>query len=148
MDSLRFTQAVESCEEWLKLDDAGRVNAHYADILLLKSDVKLMEILTTVNHFSQLVVLSADFNDGRIFSIGRQLRFSGYRGQLTLVGGILRDQFFALKSCGYDDVLVLQDFQESPIVDLELAQSLDSYQPSLFSKLDKVVAAGNYPWQK
>ncbi|MFT5221483.1 MAG: hypothetical protein ACI9LO_003203 [Planctomycetota bacterium] len=148
MDSLRFTQAVVSSDEWLRRDDAGRVNGHYADILVLKSDLKLIEILTSVNHFSQLVVLSTDFNDGRIFSIGRQLRLSGYQGHLTLVGAILPDQFFALKSCDYDDVLVLQDFQGSPIVDLELAQSLDSYQPSLFSKLEKVVAAGNNPWQK
>lgn len=43
-----------------------------------------------------------DFTDGRGFSIARELRDLGYRGELRARGHILPDQVHFLRRCGFD----------------------------------------------
>lgn len=42
------------------------------------------------------------FTDGRGYSLARDLRRLGYRGELRAIGEVLRDQLLFLEQCGFD----------------------------------------------
>lgn len=46
-------------------------------------------------HFPQ-------FTDGRGYTLARELRRLGFRGELRALGQVLRDQLFFLEQCGFD----------------------------------------------
>ncbi len=58
-----------------------------------------------------LVVLNfPGFNDGRSYSLARQLRLDGYRGELRAEGNVLPDQLQFLRQVGFDSFLVTDRF--------------------------------------
>jgi uncharacterized protein (DUF934 family) len=99
--------------------------------------------ICTLNLFERIVVTSNDFNDGRFFSIGRQIRLLGYRGRLTVVGNVLPDQYTALRSCGFDDALICEDFAIGGIVVLDKALALAGVEYPVRRNLEHHTEAGN-----
>ncbi len=78
-----------------------------------------------------IVVPFPAFNDGRAYSIARQLRLDGYRGELRATGNILPDQAQLMHQVGIDafevsDRFTLEDWQKAS------RQMSLSYQRGLF----------------
>lgn len=46
------------------------------------------------------------FNDGRGFTLGRQLRRLGYTGRLQAIGHVLADQYAMARRSGFDEVAI------------------------------------------
>lgn len=49
-----------------------------------------------------LAIHFPSFTDGRGYSLARDLRRLGYRGELRAIGEVLRDQLFFLERCGFN----------------------------------------------
>jgi uncharacterized protein (DUF934 family) len=70
----------------------------------------LIEEIEDINAFPLLAVRVGKFADGRIFSIGSQLRTKfKYKNILRAFGDVLRDQLFFLKRTGFDSYLIRED---------------------------------------
>ena len=60
---------------------------------------------TLVGRLDQLTLIRVAFpafNDGRAFTIARQLRMLGYTGQLLALGPVIADQYAMLRRVGFD----------------------------------------------
>ena len=63
-----------------------------------------------INAFPILAIRVDKFADGRIFSIGSQLRTKfKYKNIMRAFGDVLRDQLFFLKRTGFDSYLIRED---------------------------------------
>jgi len=145
MPSFEFSENTVSLEEWNDLDDAAKRNRFVSRVLVVASNSRVENLAREFSRFDRIVVTSSNFNDGRIFSIGRQLRLLGFAGRLTVVGDILPDQFSALISCGFDDVLSLDSDTIGAAVDLDQTSSLASVCGQLNGNRESVLTAGNKP---
>jgi len=145
MPSFEFSENTVSLEEWNDLDDAAKRDRFVSRVLVVASNSRVENLAREFSRFDRIVVTSSNFNDGRIFSIGRQLRLLGFAGRLTVVGDILPDQFSALISCGFDDVLSLDSGTIGAAVDLDQTSSLASVCGQLNGNRESVLTAGNKP---
>ena len=145
MPSFDFFENTVSLDEWNGLDEAAKRDRFVSKILIVASKSRVENLAGEFSCFDRIVVTSSDFNDGRIFSIGRQLRLLGFSGRLTVVGDILPDQFSALISCGFDDVLSLDSDTIDAAVDLDQSSSLASVCRQLNGNRESVLSAGNKP---
>jgi uncharacterized protein (DUF934 family) len=55
-----------------------------------------------LDQLTQIRVAFPAFNDGRAFTIARQLRMLGYTGQLLAFGPVIADQYAMLRRVGFD----------------------------------------------
>ena len=145
MPSFDFSENTISLDEWNGLDEASKCDRFVSKVLIVASNSRVENLAREFNRFDRIVVTSSDFNDGRIFSIGRQLRLLGFAGCLTVIGDILPDQFSALISCGFDDVLSLDTDSIDAVVDLDHSSSLASVCRQLNGNRESVLTAGNKP---
>ena len=145
MPDFEFSDNTVTLGAWNDLDDAAPHDRFVSRVLVVASNSRVENLAREFSRFEQIVVTSSDFNDGRIFSIGRQLRLLGFAGRLTVVGDILPDQFSALKSCGFDDVLSLDTDTIDAVVDLDQSSSLASVCRQLNGNRESVLTAGNKP---
>lgn len=143
MRGFDFSENTVSLDEWNGLDEASKRARSVSKVLIVAPNSRVENLAGEFSRFDRVVVTSSDFNDGRIFSIGRQLRLLGFAGRLTVVGDILPDQFSALKSCGFDDVLSLDTDTIDAVVDLEQSSSLASVRGQLNGNRESVLTAGN-----
>ena len=68
---------------------------------------KYIELIGDLNDLPLIAVNVEKFADGRIFSIGNQLRNKyNFENELRAIGDILRDQIFFLKRSGFNSYLV------------------------------------------
>ena len=145
MPSFQFSENTVSLDEWNDFDDAAKRHRFVSRVLVVASNSRVENLAGEFSRFDRIVVTSSDFNDGRIFSIGRQLRLLEFAGRLTVVGDILPDQFSALISCGFDDVLSLDNDTIDAAVDLDQTSSLASVCGQLNGNWESVLTAGNKP---
>ena len=145
MPSFDFSENTVSLDEWNGLDDTAKRDRFVSRVLVVAANSRVENLASESGRFNRIVVTSSDFNDGRIFSIGRQLRLLGFAGRLTVVGDILPDQFSALISCGFDDVLSFDSSTINGVVDLDLTSSLISVCGQLNGNRESVLTAGNKP---
>jgi uncharacterized protein (DUF934 family) len=145
MPSFEFSENTISLDEWNDLDDAAKRDQFVSKVLVVAANSRVENLAGEFSRFDRIVVTSSDFNDGRIFSIGRQLRLLGFAGRLTVVGDILPDQFSALISCGFDDVLSLDNDTIDIAVDLDQTSPLVSVCGQLNGNRESVLTAGNKP---
>jgi uncharacterized protein (DUF934 family) len=145
MPDFDFSENTITLEQWNVLDDVARRDRFVARILVVASISRVENLAGEFDKFERIVVTSRDFNDGRIFSIGRQLRLLGYTGRLTVVGDILPDQFSALISCGFDDALSLDSATIDAVVDLDQTASLAVVSGQLSNNRASALTAGNKP---
>jgi uncharacterized protein (DUF934 family) len=69
-----------------------------------------IEEIEDINAFPIFAIRLGKFADGRIFSIGSQLRTKfKYKNILRAFGDVLRDQLFFLKRTGFDSYLIRED---------------------------------------
>jgi len=83
--------------------------------LLLTVSDSAEALPTDLSRIPLIVFESADFNDGRLFSIGRALRQAGFSGELRVSGDFLPDQLQYLSRCGFDSFEVPDTWAESDI---------------------------------
>lgn len=145
MPSFEFSENTVSLDEWNDLDEAAKRDRFVSKVLVVASNSRVENLAREFSRFDCIVVTSSNFNDGRIFSIGRQLRLLGFAGSLTVVGDVLPDQFSALISCGFDDVLSLDSSTFDGVVDLDHTSLLASVCGQLNGTRESVLTAGNKP---
>lgn len=72
------------------------------------------EIRDDLEHFAVVALDFPTFADGRSYSNARRLRDRfNYTGEVRATGEILRDQYLALKRCGFDALVVRQGETEA-----------------------------------
>jgi len=145
MPNFEFSENTVSLDEWNDLDDAAKRDRFVSKVLVVASNSRVENLAGEFSRFERIVVTSSNFNDGRIFSIGRQLRLLEFAGRLTVVGDILPDQFSALISCGFDDVLSLDNDTIDTAVDLDQTSPLVSVCGQLNGNRESVLTAVNKP---
>lgn len=71
---------------------------------------KFTKILGDLNNFPVIAIHVEKFADGRIFSIGNQLRNKyNFKNELRAFGDVLRDQIYFLKRSGFTSFLIRKD---------------------------------------
>ena len=143
MPDFKFSENTVTLDEWNDLDDAAKRDRFVSRVLVVAANTRVESLAREFSSFERIVVTSSDFNDGRIFSIGRQLRLLGFAGRLTVVGDILPDQFSALISCGFDDVSSLDNSTFDGVVDLDHTSLLASVCGPLNGNRESVLSAAN-----
>ena len=112
-------------------------------VLVVAADSPLDVLAGPLDSFERIVITSTDFNDGRFFSLARYIRLRAYRGRLTIVGNILPDQYTALRSCGFDDVLAIENFAIGQVIALDKALSLGEADEPVTRSREHQSTAGN-----
>ncbi len=130
MDKLNFSENTVTIGDWHTIGHDFDDDSLLPGILVVSADSPIELLAGPLNKFDRIVITSIDFNDGRIFSLGRQARTLGYNGILTVVGDILPDQFPSLHNCGFDNVLVISNFAANESIDLSQADSLGKVEES------------------
>ncbi len=142
MDNLEFSETTITAGEWYELARNDAINELTARVLVVATDSALEFLAGPLNRVERIVVTSGDFNDGRFFSIGRQIRLNGYSRHLTVIGNILPDQYTALRFCGFDDVLILDDVSATRVVALDKALALPAVLDPVTQQLEPLTATG------
>ena len=71
---------------------------------------KFIGAIGDLNNFPLIAIHVEKFADGRIFSIGNQLRNKyNFKNELRAFGDVLRDQIFFLKRSGFNSYLIRKD---------------------------------------
>lgn len=92
------------------------------------------EALSTFLPKLQLIVLSFPaFNDGRAYSLARQLRQMGYRGELRATGNVLPDQLQFMLQVGFDTFEIGERFTLATWQQASRLMSL-AYQRGLYRR--------------
>jgi uncharacterized protein (DUF934 family) len=84
-------------------------------------------------RLSVIVLPFPAFNDGRAYSIARQLREMGYRGELRAIGNVLPDQLQLMLQVGFDTFDIGERFPLSVWQQASKQMSL-AYQRGLFRR--------------
>ena len=143
MDNIDFSDRTIAANEWQQVDSDSENDELDSRVLVVAADSPLEFLAGPLDRLERIVVTSSDFNDGRFFSIGRQIRLLGYRGRLTVAGNVLPDQFTALRSCGFDDALILDNFTSARGVALDQAHTLAPAGGSVTRKRKRKISTGN-----
>ena len=128
--------------QWYELASSDVDHEPTTGVIVVATDSTLEFLAGPLNLAERIVVMSDDFNDGRFFSIGRQIRQHGYRRRLTLAGDILPDQYTALRFCGFDDVLILANGSTSTVVVLDNAFALTEVSDPVLPKPEPFTLSG------
>ncbi len=128
MDSFNFSENIITIGDWYKFFHDDEKAEIQIKILVISADSPTNCLIGPFNKLDRIVITSIDFNDGRIFSLGKFIRFLGYTGKLTVVGDVLPDQYSSLLACGIDSVLVLDNFASHKTVNLDRAITLINHR--------------------
>ena len=90
-------------------------------------------LATFLPRLSVIVLPFPAFNDGRAYSIARQLRQMGYRGELRATGNVLPDQLQLMLQVGFDAFEVTERFPLEVWQKASRQMSL-AYQRGLFRR--------------
>jgi uncharacterized protein (DUF934 family) len=90
-------------------------------------------VATFLPRLSAVVLSFPSFNDGRAYSIARQIREFGYRGELRASGNVLPDQYQFMLQVGFDTFEISDRFPLSRWQAAARQMSL-SYQRGLFRR--------------
>ena len=101
----------------------------------LDGNAKIEEIVESLLDLPLIAIKFPTFSDGRGFSLARLLRERyQYTGELRAIGGIIRDQLYLLRRCGFNA------FQFAEGVDLsEAAKSLDDFSEAYQVATDQTI---------
>ena len=100
-------------------------------------NVDRAEALSTFLPRLQLIVLPFPaFNDGRAYSLARQLRQMGYRGELRATGNVLPDQLQFMLQVGFDTFEIGERFPLAAWQQASKPMSL-AYQRGLYRRNDE-----------
>jgi uncharacterized protein (DUF934 family) len=68
----------------------------------LENTVNVQNLTPYISQLALIILPFPAFNDGRAYSIARQLRLDGYRGELRATGNVLPDQVQFMHQVGID----------------------------------------------
>lgn len=88
--------AILSLDQWLEASGTDLATVE------LQADQPPTPLLAQLDKLQLVCVRFGSFMDGRGFSYARELRDSGYTGELRAVGGFIPDQLLYLRRCGFD----------------------------------------------
>ena len=88
---------------------------------------------TFLPKLSVIVLPFPAFNDGRAYSIARQIRQMGYRGELRATGNVLPDQLQFMLQVGFDTFEIGERFP-LPVWQAASKQMSLAYQRGLFQR--------------
>ncbi|MDP3548055.1 MAG: DUF934 domain-containing protein [Phreatobacter sp.] len=74
--------------------------------LEIANTARLPDIRPHLGQLDLVAIAFPAFNDGRAFSLARQVREAGFKGAVRAVGPVIADQFTHLVACGFDEVEV------------------------------------------
>ena len=78
-----------------------------SDMVVVPADIKTRNWMEALTPEHRVFIYTGHFDDGRIFSLGRQVRIAGFEGSLIAVGEFLPDQLDSLARCGFNHYLPL-----------------------------------------
>jgi len=118
-----YARLLKEWEQLVKHD--GRLGAVFPN-------VDRVEALTLFLPRLALIILPfPSFTDGRAYSLARQLRESGYRGELRAAGNVLPDQVQFMRQVGFDSFDVSDRFPPEMWLKASRQMSL-AYQRGLY----------------
>jgi uncharacterized protein (DUF934 family) len=115
----------EIADAWIRLDGGtalpverdvilplARLDADGAAVLaagrrlgvLVPGDAALGALASWLDRLSLTAIGFPSFADGRGFSLARQLRIRGFRGEIRACGTLIADQFAFALGCGFDTI--------------------------------------------
>jgi uncharacterized protein (DUF934 family) len=97
----------------------------------LPNTAKITDLTPYVAHLALIVLPFPAFNDGRAYSLARQLRLDGYQSELRATGNILPDQVQFMRQVGIDSFEVTDRFPLEVWQRAEKQMSL-AYQRGLY----------------
>lgn len=90
---------------WEALPDALAAQAPGQLIgVTLPNSIAIAELLPFLPRLALVAVAFPAYSDGRGFSLARQIRRAGFRGELRASGPLIADQFAYALSCGFDSI--------------------------------------------
>jgi uncharacterized protein (DUF934 family) len=92
--------------EYLELSEAEQL---LVDAVQVNGDAPLEQLLHLADRFEAIAVEFPVLRDGRGFSFARELRVSGFTGQIRAIGETSRDKLALLERCGFDAVELAAD---------------------------------------
>lgn len=124
-----------SWSRWTGLSEDDRNRLKWRGIgVRLPQDISIDEFGPSATAFELVVVLIDAFEDGRHFSLVRQLRDRfEYQGTVRASGGLLPDQLEQARRCGYDEFEVSDSFKDQDIR-AALARYQSYYQPDVHGR--------------
>jgi uncharacterized protein (DUF934 family) len=85
--------------------------AHFANIndpdqigIEIPNTVSIVLLKDALPQLGLVAIRFASFSDGRGLSLARQIRRSGFKGRIRLVGPLIPDQFSYALQCGVDEI--------------------------------------------
>lgn len=93
----------------VSLDDlrAGLPAERPASIgLKLGNDADVRAVVPYFDTIQSITIAFPSFADGRGFSLARQLRRQGFKGELIAQGQIIADQYAHARRCGFDAIAI------------------------------------------
>ena len=76
----------------------------------LANTTRVQELQPYLSQLALIILPFPAFNDGRAYSLARQLRLDGYRGEIRGSGNILPDQLQFMQQVGIDSYEVTERF--------------------------------------
>ena len=98
-----------SLARWHK--ERGSLQARMSDLgVRLSNELDVDEVADELKELRQIVVEFPKFGDGRALSQARVLRERhGYKGEIRVIGDVLRDQLWQMHRCGINAFELRQD---------------------------------------
>ncbi len=116
------------------LRDFGQLTQRSGKLGVTLSNADRADALATfLSRLSAVVLPFPAFNDGRAYSIARQLRDFGYRGEIRAIGNVLPDQLQFMLQVGFDAFDIGERFPLSAWQAASKQMSL-AYQRGLFRR--------------
>jgi len=97
----------------------------------LPNTVREAELAPLLPRLALVIVTFPAFNDGRSYSIARQLRLEGYQGEIRAAGNVLPDQLQFMRQVGIDSFDVSDRFPLDSWLKASRQMSL-AYQRGLY----------------
>jgi uncharacterized protein (DUF934 family) len=118
----------------------------------LSSTTRVHDLEPYLPQLSIVIVPFPAFNDGRAYSLARQMRLDGYRGEIRATGNVLPDQLQLMRQVGVDSCDVSERFPLDAWQRASKQMSL-AYQRGLYRRVgEKEVWSerhqGFAPWEE
>jgi uncharacterized protein (DUF934 family) len=111
----RFVGTVQPLDA---LDVTPADGANAVQAVLVPNTTPAAKLLPHLASLKLIAISFPAFSDGRGFSIAKQLRNAGFKGELRASGALIPDQFRQALAVGFDEIEIDEErFQRQPLSD-------------------------------